>query len=73
MTDEEDDYFIQEAIQHPGSLKKFAKKHHAMNQDGTINLNEAENAAMNENEPSRTHRLKQINLARTLANLRANR
>lgn len=67
---EEDDYFIQQAIKHPGSLRKFAKQHRAMNEDGTINMQKVKEAAGKEREPGRSHRLKQINLARTLRKLR---
>lgn len=62
--------FIQGAIEHKGSLRKFAMKHHALNRDGTINLEKAKRAALKENEPARAHRLREINLARTLGNLR---
>ena len=66
----EDEQFIQEAVQHPGSLRRFARQHRTMNDDGTINLEKTRQAAEKEKEPGRSHRLKQINLARTLRKLR---
>ena len=65
--------FIQEAVKHPGSLHRFAKKHRALNRDGTINLDKATAAAEKEEGAAKAHRLRQINLARTLRELRANR
>jgi hypothetical protein len=63
--------FIKGAIKHPGSLRSFAKKHHALDENGDINLAKARRAAQREREPARAHRLRQINLAATLRRLRA--
>lgn len=63
--------FIQGAIQHPGSLRAFAKKHHAIGKGGKINLEKTERAAMRLKGDSKLHRERQINLARTLRRLRA--
>lgn len=56
-------YWIGRAIKHRGSLKKWARKHHFTNQDGTINLNEAEAYARRH---GLTHRVKQIEFVRRL-------
>jgi hypothetical protein len=63
--------FIKGAIRHPGSLTRFAKRHHALDENGNINLAKARRAALREKEPARAHRLREINLARTLRRLRA--
>lgn len=63
--------FIKGAIKHPGSLRSFAEKHHALDKGGNINLAKAERAAMRLKGGARLHRERQINLARTLRRLRA--
>ena len=63
--------FIQEAIEHPGSLRKFAAEHHALDKSGKINLAKAARAANRLKGAARTHRLRQVNLAKTLKRLRA--
>jgi hypothetical protein len=63
--------FIQGAIKHPGSLRRFAEEHHALDKNGDINLAKARRAAKREKEPARAHRLRQIALANTLRRLRA--
>ena len=64
-------YFIKGAIKHKGSLRKWAKQHHAIGKSGRINLKKARRVALREREPARAHRLRQINLARNLRRLRA--
>lgn len=64
---EENDYFIQNAIKHKGSLHRWAAEHGFLNKDGTINLQEAKAYAKKHKEK---HRLRQINLAHTLGLLR---
>ena len=59
---------------HPGSLRRWAKRHKAMNKDGSINLAKAQAEARKEytKEPEYgRYRLKQVRLAYTLR--RANR
>jgi len=64
--------FIQSAIKHPGSLKKFAKEHKLMTHEGHIDLPRAKRfVERNEKGEARTHRLRQINLAFTLRRARA--
>lgn len=66
------DQFIQEATKgHKGSLRRYAKKHHALNKDGTINLEKVQRAAEEERRPkTRLRRIREVNLARTLRELR---
>ena len=67
----EEDRFIQEAtMKNKGSLRRYAKKHRTLNQDGTINLEETEQVARKEKGRTRLRRLRKINLARTLRKLR---
>ena len=65
-----DDYWIHEAIRHPGSLHRWAAEHGALDADGKVDLKKAEREARKEREPARAHRLREINLARTLRKLR---
>ena len=57
--------WIRQAIpeEHRGKLEKWAKEHHFMYVDGTINLREALTYAKKHGE---TKRIKEINLAKTL-------
>lgn len=66
----DDEKFIQGAVKHPGSLRRFAKKHHTLDKSGNIDLQKTRKVALKEKEPGRSHRLRQINLARTLRKLR---
>jgi hypothetical protein len=63
--------FIRGAIKHKGSLTRFARAHHALDKNGNINLAKAKRAANRLHGEARTHRLREINLARTLRRLRA--
>ena len=63
----DDEKFIQGAIEHPGSLRRWADEHRFKNRDGTIDLRRAEAYAKRRNLK---HRLRQIRLARTLKKLR---
>jgi hypothetical protein len=60
--------FIKKAIKHPGSLRRWAKKHGFIDSKGRIKLNQAEKYAKRHHL---SHREKEINLARTLRRLRA--
>ena len=60
-------YWIQKNIKHKGSLTKWAKEHRFMNDNDTIKLNKAYSYAKNH---KLTHRLRQINLAKTLKKFR---
>ena len=60
-------YWIQKDIKHKGSLTKWAKEHRFINKNDTINLSRAYSYAKNH---KLTHRLRQINLAKTLRKLR---
>lgn len=62
-----EEQFIQGAIEHPGSLKKWAAMNGFQNEDGTIDLRTARSYAQ---EHGLKHRLRQINLAMTLKKLR---
>ncbi len=66
-----EDHFIQEATEeHKGRLRRYAKRHRALNEDGTIDLAKVSEAANRERNPkSRLQRLREINLARTLRKL----
>jgi hypothetical protein len=55
--------WIQRAIKHKGSLRKWAEEHGFITRNGTINLKEAEKYAK---AHGLTHRLRQINLAKNL-------
>ena len=59
--------WIQKVTKHKSNLTKGAKEHRFMNSDNTIKLNKAYNYAKNH---KLTHRLRQINLAKTLEKLR---
>lgn len=59
--------FIQKAVKHPGSLRRWAEQHHFINSKGTIDLSKAEKYAKKE---GLKHRLKEINLAKTLRRVR---
>ena len=59
-------YWIQRTIKHKNSLKKWAKEHGFIKND-KIDLNKAYEYAKKHNL---THRIKQINLAKTLKKLR---
>lgn len=58
--------FIKRAIKHRGSLHRFAGKHRAINQNGTINLTKARRAANRLTGGRKTHRIRQINFVRNL-------
>ena len=60
-------YWIQKDIKHKGSLKKWAKEHRFLNKNNTIDLNKAYAYAKRH---ELTHRIRQINLAKTLKRLR---
>lgn len=57
-------HWIQKAIKHKGSLKKFAKRHHDV-KHGKIELGKLKRI-----KHLSTHRKKQINLARTLRRMK---
>ncbi|MEM3859301.1 MAG: hypothetical protein QW478_07825 [Candidatus Micrarchaeaceae archaeon] len=59
--------WIQKGIKHKGSLKKWATEHDLLTQEGNINLVKAYAYAKRKNLK---HRIKQINLAKTLRKLR---
>jgi len=61
--------WIQDATKNStkGSLTRYAKKHRLMNKDGTIALDRAHDYAERNGE---THRIKQINFAKNVRNLR---
>ena len=64
--------FIQKAIKHPGSFKAYAEKHRLVTKQGTIEVQRAkEFIKRNETGATRTHRLRQANLAATLNRVRA--
>lgn len=67
MTDER---FIKSAIKHPGSLRAYAKKHRLLDEDGNINLQKANAFAERKKD---LHRIRQINLAKTLRNVNSKR
>ena len=60
-------YWIQKDIKHKGSLTKWAKEHRFINKKGTIELSKAYSYAK---KHKLTHRIRQINLAKTLKKLR---
>jgi hypothetical protein len=65
------DNFIAGAVEHPGALRRYAKKKHTLNKDGTINLRETKAKAEKEKRPAtRRRRVREVNLAMTLADLR---
>ena len=69
---EQEGYWIQDSIKkgRRGRLRRFAKRHDALNEDGTINLTKAREAAKRlENPEDRETRLKEINEAHTLREL----
>jgi len=59
--------WIQSAIKHKGSLRKWAERMGFMNKDGTINLREAKAYAKKHHDE---HRLRQIILAERLRKYR---
>jgi len=59
-------YWIQKSVKHKGALKEWAKQHHFVKND-KIELTKAYEYAKKHHL---THRIKQINLARTLRKLR---
>jgi len=59
--------WIQKAIKHKGSLKKWAEKHGFITKKGTIDLRRAKKYA---EEHGDTHRLRQIILAERLRKYR---
>ena len=59
--------WIQRAIKHKGSLKKWAEKHGFITRRGTIDLKRALEYA---EKHHLTHRIRQINLAMTLRKMR---
>ena len=59
--------WIQKVTKHKGNLTKWAKEHRFINNNDTINLKKAYSYAKNH---KLTHRLRQINLAKTLRKLR---
>jgi hypothetical protein len=63
--------WIKTAIKHPRSLTKFAVEHRLMTQDRKINLPKAKAyVERNLTGKSKTHRLRQINLAKNLRNIK---
>lgn len=58
--------WISGAIEHPGSLRRWAKQHRAM-RGNKINLSKAERIARRKGDE---HRIRQINLARNLRKAR---
>ena len=64
--------FIQGAIKHPGSLRKYAEEHGKVMKNGNVDLG-ATKAYIEKNESGmeKTRRLRQVNLASTLKRLRA--
>jgi len=64
-------FWIQHAVKHAGSLRRFARKHRALTEDGKIDYEKALSAAEKIRDPSeRLRRIRQVNLARTLKRLR---
>ena len=59
--------WIQKAVKHKGSLRKWAEKHGFITKRGTIDLEKAKKYA---EEHNLTHRVRQINLAMTLRKIR---
>jgi hypothetical protein len=59
--------WIQRAITHPGSLKKWSIEHGFITQKGTINLKDAEAYAK---KHKLIHRIRQINLVKNLKSFR---
>ena len=59
-------YWIQKTIRHKGSLRKWAEKHHII-KNGKIDINKALKYAK---KNKLTHRIRQLNLAKTLKRLR---
>ena len=59
--------WIQKVTKHKGNLTKWAKEHRFINNNDTINLTKAYSYAKNH---KLTHRLRQINLAKTLKKFR---
>ena len=62
-------YWIQKTVKHKGSLKKWAKEHGFIKNE-KIDLEKAYKYAK---KHKLTHRIKQINLAKTLKKLRKKR
>ena len=59
--------WIQKVTKHKGNLTKWAKEHRFINNNDTINLSKAYSYAKNH---KLTHRIQQINLAKTLKKFR---
>ena len=55
--------WIKRAVKHKGSLERWAKEKGLLNENGTIDLRRAEEYAK---KHELTHRVRQVNLARTL-------
>ncbi|MGC9046969.1 MAG: hypothetical protein ACP5IC_02555 [Minisyncoccia bacterium] len=55
--------WIQKAIRHPGSLRRWAKEHGFITTNGRIDLKKAEAYAR---KLGLTHRIRQINLVKNL-------
>jgi len=59
--------WIQHSIKHKGALRRWAEQHRFLNKNGTIDLSKAYKYAKTHKD---THRLHQINLAKTLRKIR---
>jgi len=63
--------WIQEAVRKKGALRRWAKRHNALTERGTIDLRKAEEKAKRiKDKKSRLAMLRRINLAKTLRRFR---
>ncbi len=62
--------WIQRAVKHKGSLRKWAQEHHFILENGNIDLNKAKQYAENK---GLKHRIRQIDLAKNLKKWRKKR